>query len=265
MPDHHFYQYAYVWPDWSPADIGPGVDPRFEVELVRDKPIAAVASRVALDQFDVQRFEGKTTEDISWLQRVAIRHDEIICQATRSSPVLPLRVGTVFQSRSSLLAAASRVQKTVFEFLNTVRDHQEWTVKMYLEKNAAPDFSGHNRSLRFDRGENHSAGAHYMMRKKAQLQQSQERRTDLKREINNVEKQLKFSADAACRARLLSNDLTGRPEQMVFNGAFLLAAPQVRAWLAEAERIREFVRRAGLLLEVTGPWPPYHFCPTPEL
>lgn len=265
MPDQHLYQYAYVWPKWSPEDIGPGVDSRFKVERVGDQPIAAVASRVGLDQFDVRRLQGNTAEDVSWLQRVAIRHDEIICQVARSSPVLPLRLGTVFQSRASLLVAATRVRKTVSDFLHTVGDRQEWTAKLYLEKHAAPEFSGNDSSPRSGRNSSESAGADYMRRKKAQLQISQERRADLKREIEAVENQLKSNADVACRSRLLSEDLTGRPEKMVFNGAFLLAAPRVKTWLEQAARIREFVRRKGLLLEIAGPWPPYHFCPTPEL
>ncbi|MFO7903650.1 MAG: GvpL/GvpF family gas vesicle protein [Planctomycetota bacterium] len=265
MPDQHFYQYAYVWPNWSPGDIGPGVDPRFTVERVGDQPIAAVASRVALDQFDVRRLQGNTAEDISWLQRVAIRHDEIICQVARSSPVLPLRLGTVFQSRASLLAAASRVRKTVSDYLHTVGNRQEWTAKLYLEKNAVPEFSGNDGLPRSGQNPTESAGADYMRRKKAQLQKNQERRANLNREIEAVENQLKSNADVARRSRLLSEDLTGRPERMVFNGAFLLAAPRVRTWLARAARIREFVRRKGLLLEIAGPWPPYHFCPTPEL
>ena len=104
-----------------------------------------------------------------------------------------------------------------------------------------------------------------MKRKKAQLQRRHELRAGLQEEIQVVEQQLKTGADGCRRVRLLPASLTGRSEKMVFNAAFLLAASQVKTWLATAGRVRESVRRKGLLLEVTGPSPPYHFCPTPEL
>ena len=47
-------------------------------------PIAAVVSRVGLDQFDPERLQGKTAEDIRWLGQIAARHNEIICQAART-------------------------------------------------------------------------------------------------------------------------------------------------------------------------------------
>ena len=96
--------------------IGPGVDPRFAVELIREGQIAAVISRVGLDQFAPERLEGKTAEDVEWLGRIATRHHEIICQAAASAAVLPLRLGTMFHSRDSLQAMLVRCRSIVAEF-----------------------------------------------------------------------------------------------------------------------------------------------------
>jgi hypothetical protein len=102
MNDLCYCQYAFAQPECRVQEIGPGVDPHFLVELIREGPIAAVTSRIGLDQFDPEKLQGKTAEDIQWLGKVAARHNEIICQAANSSAVLPLRLGTVFQSRDSL-------------------------------------------------------------------------------------------------------------------------------------------------------------------
>ena len=264
MPDQHYYQYAFARPGCSVQEIGPGVDPRFEVEIVRNGPIAAVASRVGLDRFDVKKLQGETAEDIGWLNQVAIRHHEIVRQAAESSPVLPLRLGTIFRSRASLLAAAARAQETVADFLRTLGDRQEWAVKLYLEKTSVEETAGRGSSPPLDQAPRAGAGAEYMKLKKAQLQRHRELRAGLQEEIRVVEHQLKTRTDGCCRVRLLPASLTGRSEKMVFNAAFLLAAAQVKAWLATVGRARESVRRRDLLLEVTGPSPPYHFCPTPE-
>lgn len=265
MPDQHYYQYAFAWPNCSVRQIGSGVDPRFAVEMICNGPVGVVASRVGLDRFDVKKLQGETAEDIGWLNQVAIRHHEIVRQAAECSPVLPLRLGTVFRSQASLLAAAARCQQTVADFLNTLGDRREWTVKLYLEKPPVEETAGHGSSPPLDRAPRAGAGAEYMKRKKAQLGRHRELRAGLQEEIQVMEHQLKTGTDGCCRVRLLPASLTGRPEKMVFNAAFLLPPSQVKTWLATVGRVRESVRRRGLLLEVTGPSPPYHFCPTPEL
>src|SRR3990172_9502533 len=100
MSDPCYCQYAFAKPECRVQEIGPGVDPRFHVELIREGPIAAVISRVGLEQFASERFQGKTAEDIQWLGRIAARHNEIICQAASTSAVLPLRLGPGVRSRA---------------------------------------------------------------------------------------------------------------------------------------------------------------------
>ncbi len=265
MSEQHYYQYAFARPGCAVRGIGPGVDPRFEVEVVCDGPIAALASRVGLDRFDVKKLQGETVEDIDWLNQVAVRHHEIVRRAAESSPVLPLRLGTIFRSRASLLAAAARARKTVAHFLHALGGRREWAVKLYLEKPSVQETAGREGSPPSSGAPRAGAGAEYMKHKKAQLQHRRELRAGLKEEIQIVEHQLKTGTDGCRQVRLLPASLTGRSEEMLFNAAFLLGAPQVKTWLATVGRVRDSVRRKGLLLEVTGPSPPYHFCPTPEL
>ena len=269
MSDQLYYQYAFAQPDCSVREIGPGVDPRFPVELLCSEPVAAVVSQVGWDQSDLQKLQAETVEDLGWLKRVAVRHHEIICQAAASSPVLPLRLGTLFRSRASLLAAALRCQAAVADFLHTLADRQEWAVRLYLEKqyleatagHAAPPPPHHAPTA----GAGTGTGTAYLKRKQLQLQRRRELQAALPEEIQAVEDRLKARAERCCRVRAWPVGLSGRHEKMVFNAAFLLPSSETKTWLATVGQTREAVRRKGLLLEVTGPWPPYHFCPTPEL
>ena len=134
MSDLCYCQYAFAQPQCRVQEIGPGVDPHYQVELFCEGPIAAVTSRIGLDQFAPERLAGKTAEDIQWLGEIAARHNEIICQAASSSPVLPLRLGTVFRSRESLRAMLVRCQRVVTRHLEQLGNRQEWGVKLYLER-----------------------------------------------------------------------------------------------------------------------------------
>ncbi|MBI2985736.1 MAG: GvpL/GvpF family gas vesicle protein [Deltaproteobacteria bacterium] len=48
---------------------------------------------------------------------------------------------------------------------------------------------------------------------------------------------------------------------MVLNAAFLVPKRDVRSFLGCVKETEEKYRGHGLTLSVTGPWPPYNFCP----
>jgi hypothetical protein len=290
MSDLCYCQYAFAQPDCRVQEIGPGVDPHFNVELIREGPIAAVTSRVGLDQFDPDRLQGKTAEDIRWLGKIAARHNEIICQAASSSAVLPLRLGTVFCSRDSLQAMLVRCRSTVAKFLEQLGSRQEWGVKLYLEKRRLELIPGHTgpppphylagtgpfsggkppsanqrRPENMDLSPSATPGTSYLTQKRAQLDSRRELRANVHQTIQNVEQCLAGKAEHCCRIRNLPSDLTGRDEEMVFNAAFLLPSSALASWLETVQNVDREVSSKGLVLEVSGPWPPYHFCPSLEL
>jgi hypothetical protein len=108
-------------------------------------------------------------------------------------------------------------------------------------------------------------GTSYLTRKRAQLDSRWELRANVHQTIQNVEQCLAGKAEHCCRIRNLPSDLTGRDEEMVFNAAFLLPSSALAGWLETVQNVDREVSSKGLVLEVSGPWPPYHFCPTLEL
>jgi hypothetical protein len=93
--NEHYYLYALTSGECQAGPIGPGVDPRFPVEIMPHGRIAAVTSLVGLDQFDVGKLEKNNT-DVNWLSQVAIRHNQIIADVFDRQALLPLRLGSLF-------------------------------------------------------------------------------------------------------------------------------------------------------------------------
>jgi hypothetical protein len=218
-----------------------------------------------LDQFAPERLQGKTAEDLEWLGKIAARHNEIICQAAASSAVLPLRLGTMFRSLDSLRAMLVRCRPIVANFLEQLGDRQEWSVKLYLDKRRMepmPDHAGPPPPHCFGPQQ---GGTAYLNRKKAQINSRREQRASVHETVQGVEQHLAGKAESCCRIRNLPSDLTGRSEEMVFNAAYLLRGSAHASWLEMVQSIDHDVQDKGLVLEVSGPWPPYHFCPSLEL
>ncbi len=252
------YLYAVTWADSSPDGLGPGVDPRFAVEMVPCGPLAAAASRVGLDEFDVAKLQ-QGTADLPWLSQVAVRHNEIIAALARRLAVLPMRLGTIFQSRSSLIARLKPYETGVTEFLRGLGNRQEWAVKLYLERDASPAKIEPVPGQATPRG-----GAEYLVAKGMRLQRRRQAEARARQSAATVEDRLKDMADSWRRLSPLPHALTNRRETMVWNGAFLLPRAKIGPFQAACEQLRGELTPGGLSVELTGPWPPYHFCPSFE-
>jgi len=265
MNDSCYYQYAFAQPDCRAQEIGPGVDARYAVELICDGPTAAVVSRIGLDRFDPDKLQGRTAEEIRWLGEIAARHNQIVCQAADSSTVLPLRLGAVFRSQDSLQAALARCRPIVAAFLQQFRQRQEWGVKLYWQTSQREDPAGHAGPPSPHYSTAARTGTGYLAGKKVQLEDRRKLRAAVHQTVQTIEQRLSATAEHYCRLRTLTGELTGRTEDMVFNAAFLLSSATRESWLEMIERVRQDICQAGLLLELSGPWPPYHFCPSLEL
>lgn len=288
MGDAYQYLYAFAGANCPWTSPGPGVDPRFPVEPLHHGQLAALISRVGPDRFDVARLQGKSADDIKWLSRIAVRHNQIICAAARWGPVVPLRLGTLLRCRRSLQARMAAWEGTVTDFLRGLGDRQEWAAKILLLDRRA-DLAA--RAARGGRDPidppwgvdgaprpkappghpvppppHHAAlkrsGTQYLTQKRSEQQQRRAFRCHLQQQLLAVETALIEGADRWCRVRPLPAGLTGRQQEVAWNAAFLVPRAASESWLAAAERLRRTVAGRGLLLEVTGPWPPYHFCPT---
>jgi hypothetical protein len=260
--DELYYLYALTWADCPPGDFGPGLDARYAVELAPCGRIAALVSRVGTDKFDVSKFQSGTA-DLAWVSKMALRHNEIVQDLARRTPVLPLRLAVLFRSKSSLLETLERCEAQVVEFLRSLGDRQEWAVKVYLDRPQAErsipgDCSANPRDAQRASG---GAGTAYLAQRRQKLNRSQQLVRVINQEVKAVEAGLQPLTDAWHRLRTLSPELTARPEKMVWNGAFLVSKAAEAAFRDTAQRLRTDLGGKGLIVEASGPWPPYHFCP----
>lgn len=308
--DEHYCLYALTWADCSAKGLGPGVDPRFAVELIRYGQLAALASRVGLDEFDVAKLQEGTT-DLRWLSKVAVRHNEIIAAAARHGPVLPMRLGALFESRSSLIKKLAPCEANAAKLLRGLEDRQEWAVKLYVDEDRAEkavassppppekraplaDCLSARPCGRLDplhgtagaswatkefghrgpcterkvqqpgQAARGGGGTQYLVAKGLQAQRRRQVEAAVRQAVLTVEIRLKGITDLWHRLRPLPQMFTNRPETMVWNGAFLLTRPSARSFQTACERLASELAHKGLILEVTGPWPPYHFCSSLE-
>jgi hypothetical protein len=201
-------------------------------------------------------------QDLAWIGPRVIRHQEVVSGVMQHSPVLPARFGTIFLSPANLEGVLHRHHQTISGFLERSRDQKEWAVKALLNRPAAKEKLVASRLKReADRLACLSPGQRYFQEQRLRAACEQELQKWLQEVATELWTELGNCAAAVRERRLLSRGVTGSDQDMVLNWAFLVPEETASRFQARFQVARDYFSDRGLVLECSGPWPPYSFSP----
>jgi hypothetical protein len=242
-----------------------GVDERPGVTGLEVGKVAAVFSRVHLNDFSGEAAETRT-QDPQWVVPRACRHEQVVQEMMRSGPVLPVRFGTVFSSEEALKGLLVQRSEEIALILDRLSDKEEWAVKGLVDAAKArawllatdPVLAECRRKLP------ESPGARYLHKKRLDAEADSALRLWSAAVAEQVQALCRSQVADLCPLRPQSRPVSGREADMVLNLAVLVRRGHVPALLGRLQELGATYADQGLTLEVSGPWPPYHFCPPPE-
>jgi len=244
---------------------GKGMDGRSPLEVAVFQDLAAVWSPVPVADFCGPEAEERM-RDLTWIGPRVIRHQEVVAGVMGHSPVLPVRFGTIFTSRANLEKVLQRHSDTIAGFLEGLTDQEEWAVKGMLDRAGAKETLC---SLKLAREaeslEALSPGKRYFEEQRLRAACDQELQRWLQKVCREVWTSLRDYAAQVQERRLLSRETTGSDQDMVWNWALLIPRPAVGGFQTQIQDLNAQYAQRGLRLEVTGPWPPYSFCPALDM
>jgi hypothetical protein len=194
--------------------------------------LAAIVREVPLSEYGEAALR-RNLEDIAWLEDAARQHETVLDTLLAATTVIPLRLCTIYRSEEAVREMLAAEHDAFGEALERLAGRTEWGVKAFRTAGDS------------DRGDDGSGGA-YMERRRREAEAR--RRADA--DVEAAFQRLAALADEALANPLQRRELTGRDEEMILNGVFLVedaAEPAFRATVDE------------LGYELTGPWPPYNF------
>lgn len=232
-----------------------GVDERYPVSSLEHDGLVAVIGEATLGDFHEDNLST-----LEWVAPRAWRHEQVVEKVMSVSPVLPVKFGTIFRSRTNLAAFLSQHAETISIGLDELQGKTEWTVKGYLdEKLARQRISAENPAISSRLAQLPSTpGARYLAQKRVDALIESELHVwsdHAKRAISGV---LAAAASKAAELNLLAHIEGGEP--MVFHLGFLVSDAGMRDFCVELDGQRLLYKEHGLRLELQGPWPPHHFC-----
>lgn len=248
------YVYGVLPGGQQPPDIAPGPDGA-AVGLVEGQGLAAAVSELPADRYGEAEFRAHA-EDPVWLQELASAHHRVLESIALHGDVVPLRMPTLCRSRQSVLELLDARADSLRHTLASVSGRVEWGVKLYAEPRRADEQKVQAAS-----------GRDYLGQRMAQGRARDEERLRRGDAVRSCHEALSAAAVDAVVNAPQDPALSGRDEPMVLNGAYLVAREHEGDFLAVLDaQAAGPCRGAGILAEITGPWPPYNFSvgPVPD-
>jgi hypothetical protein len=218
------------------------------LKVVRIGSIAVVTSPLDEARFGPAAWREHAT-DVAWLQQVAAEHHRVLEAAVSDADVLPLRLPAIHADLHTLRQVLGDQEEQLAQALLRVRGQVEMGAKVYVSGAPATETPASEAT----------SGRTYLARRMSEATERERRRERQRVTVADAHEMLAANASRTTLGPPQDPVISGRSEPMVLNAAYLVHRSDLAVFRSSAEALRDQLVGEGLLLEITGPWPPYNF------
>jgi len=232
-----------------------------QVRAVTEGTLTAIAGSVDARSFGE---EARTSllSDLASIERLGRAHHQVIAYVAAESPVLPLRLATVYPDDQTVRSLLGRSSAEFTGMLESFRGTEEWGVKVYLgaaqdgpaaspEDVTAPSAAAGNPADALTTRQDEPS------RPEDGLAETAPDRDDVEACAEVIDRAFSGIAVAARRQAAADQRFDGPERWLVLDAAYLLNRDRAGEFAAVARALAG--SHKGLRADLTGPWPPYSF------
>jgi hypothetical protein len=185
-------------------------------------------------------------------------HEQVLEGVLAAASVVPCRFCTVYRTEAELRRFLAERRDHLAAALARVAGRVELGVKAFVDRErfAAGDDTLRDFAERVSQAE---GGRAYLESRRLEQLVGEELARFGAGAAETLDERLRAVAEDGVRLGLQRPEVSGREQEMVFNGAYLVGdRPRFERELAA---LADELRDRGVELELTGPWPPYNFVP----
>lgn len=250
------YVYCVVPAGLSVSGAPAGLD-RTAVGRVVRGDIAALVSTLDARDYSGDRL-GERMDDAAWLTPRAVTHDTVITWAADLGPVVPFPMWVMFSDESAVGEMLAREDTSLRDTLQRVSGAKEFGVRLTGDKQslAAAAVTMDAALLALEQqAASAPPGQAYLLRRKIADVRKAAARDAAVRIVEETHAALSECARAGmARATAVANE-----PGVLLDGAYLVSDDRYDEFRSVLTGIIERYEPAGIRIDFTGPWPPYHF------
>lgn len=230
-------------------------------------PVRTIPSgRLAALVSDLARSDGGSLAEIlrddNRAKDMVLAHHRVLESMIGEYTILPLRFGAVFDDDGSVEASLEKHQDTLAQAFDRIDGALEWGLKIFCDRDVlGRSLEGETQAiqnLRMEIAEARQGRAFFLRRRMEHVTQEQVARA-MDRCVEYTEERLSALVRSKADAKIQPSAVHGRSEEMVFNGAYLVARGAEGEFLGSVDSLRKVHDTYGFAYETSGPWPPYSF------
>ena len=213
-----------------------------------------VTSLPAAEYDEVRLAQG--LQNLDWVGRRAMAHEAVVEQFLSARAVLPMQLFTLFTSDERAVHHVQRQRKEILAVVTRLERKLEWGLRLTFDEQAvrkAVDAAGQVRPT----------GTGYLTRKRDLLDVHRVQFRAAKSDADQLFDAL--SGEAADARRRTSTEQAAPGSRLLLDAAFLVPSSRTRTFRAAVGRKARAIGAAGVVVSLTGPWPPYNFIAPPAV
>lgn len=256
------YAYGAVRPEAPIAHAPRGLDDSTVTLHAHAGQVAVLVSSLDAAVYASDAMETRAA-DVEWVGPRAVAHDAVLSWASDLGGVVPFPMFTLFASPESLRGMLRERGRSLDALLDRVSPSQEWTVRLFrLDDRAAAALSLTSPAMAeiARRAGDAAPGQRYLLERKADELTGAELRRVSGETAREAFTALSALGEQSVRDALPAAPSGARPAGVaVLDASFLVRRDRADAFRSAAAQLAGAVEPRGFRVELSGPWPPYHF------
>jgi hypothetical protein len=200
-----------------------------------------------------------------------VAHEAVVEQFLSAKAVLPMQLFTLFTSDERALQHVTRQRREILTIVRRLERKLEWGLRLTFDEQAARDaieqrpVASPARAQKIDRPGalvGRRTGTSYLTRKRDLLDVQRVQLRAAKDEADQLFEVL--AREAADARRRTATEQVAPGSRLLLDAAFLVATSRSRSFRAAVSRRSKAIGPVGVVVSLTGPWPPYNFIAPPD-
>jgi hypothetical protein len=214
-----------------------------------------VAATVDASAFDEAAL-SKGLQQLDWVGPRAMAHEAVVESYLAAAAVLPMQLFTLFTSDERALAHVTRDRARIERILARLDRHHEWGLRLTFDDAAAEAAMAEAASPRKESARAAVSGAAYLRRKRDLLEAT---RGSLARARTGATRLYTAMSRHATEARRRRATEAAPDSRLLLDAAYLVPVRRTAAFRRALAGEAHGLTAAGIVVSLTGPWPPYNF------
>jgi hypothetical protein len=234
-------------------DVPPGLPGSTEPRaLAAGGGLWAIVARVPAREYDEEALAAGLPR-LDWVGRRAVAHEAVVEHFIGAAGLLPMQLFTLFTSDARVLEHVGRDRARIDGIFARIERQLEWGLRLTFDEKAARQA--------VERQHAGPSGAAYLARKRDLLEVTRALLAAAKADADRLYRDVSRSATESRRRTATEEAAPG--SRLLLDAAFLVPSRRTGAFRSELRRRARALGTAGIVVSLTGPWPPYNFITAP--